>query len=323
MKRWLWWSLVLVGVVLAFRLVARIPWSETAAAFTSMRLSLLLAALLVNLLSPLAKGSAWHWLLRPVAPHSWRAAQEANLLGTAVSSVSVGVTGEAARVSMLARIADVPAGTTALSVAWSRVVEGIGLALLLVLAPLLLHLPPALRGLQIGSAVALAAVIAMSRFQRWAHLIARLPRAVRGSVAQLARMSLGTRLFVPVLLALGSWFSQWATYALVLAAAGLPLRAGASLTALLAVNLSGIGRLTPANLGVTQAAMVGALLPFGAAPEQAIAAGLALQAIQVLPVLGLTALVVGVQRLRLRNGRADLEQLHPDLEDRRPTQGAA
>jgi hypothetical protein len=199
---------------------------------------------------------------------------------------------------MIARRAHVPAATAALSVAWARVVEGIGLALLIVLAPLMLHLPPAVRGLQVGAAVALGAVFALSRFQRWARVIAHLPRAVRGSAAQLARMSVRTRLVAPVLLALANWLSQWATYALVLSAAGLHLHAGASLTALLAVNLSGIGRLTPGNLGMAQAAMVGALLPFGAAPERALTAGLALQAIQILPVLGLTALVVGGGALR-------------------------
>lgn len=298
MKRWMWWAVGLVGLVAAGRLAARLPWSETGAAFAAMRLPLLMAALVVNLFSLLAKGWAWHLLLCPVAPHRWWAAQRANLVGSAISSISVGVTGEAARVSMLVRIAGVPLGTTALSVAWTRVVEAMGLALLLVLAPSLLHLPPTLRGLQIGAAVALLCVLALSRFQRWVAVIAYLPRAVRGSAAQLARMSLGSRLALPVLLALGSWLSQWATYGLVLSAAGLQLRTGASLTALLAVNLSGIGRLTPANLGVTQAAMVGALLPFGAAPERAIAAGLTLQAIQVLPVLGLAAVLVGGIGLR-------------------------
>ena len=221
-------------------------------------------------------------------------------MGTAVSSISVSVTGEAARVSTLARIAAVPVGAGVLSVAWARVVEAISLALLLVLAPIWLRLPPAIRGLQMGAAVALVAVLALSRFQGWARLIARLPRAVRSSAILLARMSLGTRLAAPILLALASWLSQWATYALVLSAAGLTLHPAASLTALLAVNLSGIGRLTPANLGLTQAAMVGALLPFGAAPERAIAAGVALQIIQVLPVLGLAAALVGIGGLRGR-----------------------
>jgi uncharacterized membrane protein YbhN (UPF0104 family) len=98
--------------------------------------------------------------------------------------------------------------------------------------------------------------------------------------------------------ALVNWVVQWATYDLVLRAAGLALPVSASLVALLAVNIGGVGRLTPGNLGVTQAAVVAALLPYHVAAERAVAAGLALQAIQVLPILGLAAALVGWSGLR-------------------------
>jgi len=298
MKRWIWGLVVVVGLGAAARLMWRFPWPETGAALGAMHPLLLLAALFVNLLSPLAKGQAWHLLLRPVARHRWRSAQEATLVGSAVNSISMGVTGDAARVTLLVRRETVPVKTAVLSVAWTRVVEAMGLALFLVLAPLLMHLPAPLRGLQLGAAVALATVFAMSRYGRWARLIVRLPRVLRQPAALLARMSVGTRLVAPVLFALANWVVQWGTYDLVLRAAGLGLPVAASLTALLAVNIGGVGRLTPGNLGVTQAAVVGALLPFGVAPERAVAAGLALQAVQVLPVLGLAAALVGWSGLR-------------------------
>src|SRR5205823_2554956 len=79
-----------------------------------------------------------------------------------------------------------------------------------------------------------------------------------------------------------------------------PARAlAAPFTALIAANLSGLLRPTPANVGVTQAALVVGLLPFGVAPEQAVAAGLALQGLQVLPVLLLGAMVTGWRLLKL------------------------
>lgn len=312
MKRWIWGLLAVVGLAAALRLMMRFPWPETGAALAGMDPLLLLAALIVNLLSPLAKGWAWHLLLRPVAPHRWRAAQEATLVGSAINSISMGVTGDAARVSLVVRREGVPVRTAVLSVAWTRVVEGVGLALFLVLAPLLMHLSAPLRGLQLGAAVALVTVFALSRFGRWARLIVRLPRILRQPVTLLARMSVGGRLVAPVLFALANWIVQWATYDLVLRAAGLTLPVSASLTALLAVNLGGIGRLTPGNLGVTQAAVVGALLPFHVAPERAVAAGLALQAIQVLPVLGLAAALVGWSGLRRLGAGAPEEK--PALE---------
>ena len=297
-KRWLWGLVILAGLIAATRLLIRFPWPETIAALFAMHLPLLLTALALNLLSPLAKGWAWHLLLQPIAPHRWRSAQEATYVGTAVNSISVGVTGDAARVSLLVRRDSVPLRAAVLSVAWTRVVEAIGLALFLVLAPFLLRLPPPLRGLQLAAGAALLTVFALSRFRRWARVIVRLPRVLRGSVATIARMSVGTRLAVPVLFGFANWVVQWATYDLVLRAAGLDLPVGGSLTALLAVNIGGFGRLTPGNLGVVQAAMVGALLPFGVPAERAVAAGLALQAIQVLPILGLAVAMVGWSGVR-------------------------
>ena len=307
MKRWIWALVVIAGLAAALRLMVHFPWPETGAALAAMHPLLLLAALVVNLLSPLAKGQAWHLLLRPVASHRWRSAQEATLVGSAVNSISMGVTGDAARVTLLARREAVPVSTAVLSVAWTRVVEAMGLALFLVLAPTFMHVPAAVRGLQLGAAAALATVFALSRFGRWARLIVRLPRVLRRPATQLARMSVGTRMAMPVACALANWMVQWATYDLVLRAAGLALPVSASLTALLAVNIGGVGRLTPGNLGVTQAAVVGALLPYHVAAERAVAAGLALQAVQVLPVLGLAAALVGWSGLR-RLGNATPEE---------------
>lgn len=290
---------MLIGLAAALRLLAHFPWPQAGAALLSMRPSLLGTALVVNLLSPVEKGWAWHLLLRRVGPHRWWTAQEANLVGTAVNSITVGVTGEAARVSLLATRSRIPVRTVALSVAWARVVEGIGLALFLVSAPALLRLPPALRAVQVGAAAALVVAVAVARLGREGRWIARLPWGLRGSVALLGRMGSGRTLAGAILLALANWVTQWVCYDLVLRAAGIHLPVAASLMAVLAVNIGGLARFTPGNLGVTQAALVGALLPFGVGAERALAAGLALQAIQVLPVLALAAGVVGVGGLRV------------------------
>jgi uncharacterized membrane protein YbhN (UPF0104 family) len=298
MRRLVWTGVGVLGLGIAAAVMGRFPWHAILGALTGMRIGLLAAAAGVNLLSPLFKGWAWHLVLAPVSPQRWRSAQRANLVGTAVNSISVGVTGEAARVALLHRLDAVPLRRAALSVGWTRIVEAIGLALFLVLAPWLVHLPAPLRGLQLGAAGALAAVFALSRFPRWARIIARLPPALRSSAAELARMSFGTRLLGPIMLTFLNWLVQWGSYALVLVAAGIPVRGGMALTALIAVNLGGLGRLTPGNVGVTQAALVGALLPFHVTAERAIAAGLALQAVQVLPILGLAAALEGWSGLR-------------------------
>src|SRR5205814_3364545 len=93
--------------------------------------------------------------------------------------------------------------------------------------------------------------------------------------------------------ALLNWVTQWATYHLVLSAFGVPVSFSASFTALIVINLSGVIQVSPGNIGVTQAAMILALLPFGVAPHEALAAGLALQAIQIPPVLVIALLALG------------------------------
>jgi uncharacterized membrane protein YbhN (UPF0104 family) len=233
-----------------------------------------------------------------VAPNRWWVAQEANLIGTAVNCLTVGVAGEAVRISFLMRRDAVPFRPALLSVAWVRAVEGMGLALFLVIAPFTLRLSSTLRGLQIAAAVALVAVLALSRLRGWEALIARLPAALHAGAAELAAMSWGGRLVGPTALALLSWAAEWATYHLTLLAVHIPASYAASFTALIAVNLGGLVRITPANVGVMQAAMVGALLPFGIAADQAVAGGLALQAIEVLPVLALALAVAGWSGLK-------------------------
>jgi uncharacterized membrane protein YbhN (UPF0104 family) len=291
--RSLWWTAAVGTAIVACVLFFRFPWQHTATILAEVNAGLLATALIINLISPFAKGWAWHLLLKPVARNRWWVAQEANLIGTAVNCLSVGVAGEAVRISLIMRRDAVPFRPALLSVAWSRAVEGLGLALFLVLAPFTLPLSSTLRGLQIAAAVALVALLALSRLRGWEGLIARLPAALRPGAAELAAMSWGGRLVGPTALALLSWAAEWATYHLTLRAVHIPASYAASFTALIAVNLGGVVRITPANVGVMQAAMVGALLPFGIAADQAVAGGLALQAIEVLPVLALALAVAG------------------------------
>jgi uncharacterized membrane protein YbhN (UPF0104 family) len=296
--RSVWWTAGLGAAIVAGVLFFRFPWQHTATILEEVDAGLLATALLINLVSPFAKGWAWHLLLKPVAPNRWWVAEEANLIGTAVNSLAAGVAGEAVRISLIMQRDAVPFRPAVLSVVWSRAVEGLGFALFLVLAPFALHLSRTLRGLQISAGVALVAVLALSRFRGWETLIARLPAPLRGGAAELAAMSWGGRLIGPTALALLSWAAEWATYHLTLRAVHIPASYAASFTALIAVNLGGVVRITPANVGVMQAAMVGALLPFGIAADQAVAGGLALQAIEVLPILALALAVAGWSGLK-------------------------
>src|SRR6266511_1550302 len=283
--RWLWWLLALVGVAVALRFFTAFPWRITFAELLAANPWLLAVALVVNLSSLAAKGWAWHLILRSAAPHRWRDAQEANLVGAAVNTLAVAVAGEAARIRLISQRASVPLGVAVSSVMWTRVAEALALALLLVLAPSLLPLEPWLRAVQVSAGLGLVVVLVLAWVRGWAWLVGRLPQSLRSRAAMLGSMGSRGRLVVPTLLGLWNWGTQLATYHLVLRATEVSVTLAASFTALIAVNLSGLLRPTPANVGVVQAALVVGLLPFGVAPERAVAAGLALQAPQVLPVL--------------------------------------
>ena len=297
--RWVWWLAGLGGVGLALKFFVGFPWRVTFAALLDASPWLLAVAFVLNLSSLVAKGWAWHLILKPAAPHSWRAAQEANLVGAAVNDLSVAVAGEVARVHLIARQAGVPVGTAVSSVVWTRVAEALALAVFLVMAPSVLQLEPWLRALQVGVGLGLVVVLLLAWARGWAWLVAQLPAALRARLVLLGGMGSGGRLLVPTLLGLWNWATQWATYHLVLQATHVPVSLAGSFTALVAANLGGLLRPTPANVGVVQAALVVGLLPFGVSPEQAVAAGLALQGLQVLPVLLLGAIVTGWRLLGL------------------------
>src|SRR3989441_1082853 len=172
-------------------------------------------------------------------------------------------------------------------------------ALFLVMAPSVLQLEPWLRAVQVGVGLALGVVLLLAWARGGSWLVEQLPIKLRSRLVLLGRMGSGGRLLAPTLLGVWNWATQWATYHLVLQATHVEVSLAASFTALVATNLSGLLRPTPANVGVVQAALVVGLLPFGIAPEQAVAAGPAPQGLQRLPVLLLRAGVTGWRLLGL------------------------
>lgn len=296
-------------LVLAVRAGLRFPWHETVAAITDANPAALAVLAVVSLLCFVAKGWAWHLLLKPVAPHRWRSAQDANLVGAAVNNVSVAVIGEAARVRRLLALAPVPLGAAVASVVWTRAVEAVGLAVCVLITPLVLDLPPILRGLDIGATVVLIALGALVVwFRRGGHLPFRVPERARRAMAILGQIGPWSRLIAPVLLALVNWAGQWASMHYAFVAAGIAAPAAASFVVMLATNLTGLLRLTPGNVGAMQAGFVAGALPFGVAAGPAIAASLLLQAAQIIPVMVIAFLLVGWNGMRdlVRRSRTDV-----------------
>jgi uncharacterized membrane protein YbhN (UPF0104 family) len=303
------WGAGIIVLALAVRAGFRFPWYETVTAIQHADQGALLALAVISLLCFVAKGWAWHLLLRPVAPHRWRSAQDANLVGAAINNVSVAVIGEAARVRRLLALAPVPMGAAVASVVWTRAIEAVGLAICVLVAPLLLDLPPIFRGLEIGALASLIGLISLVVwFRRGGKLPFRIPDQARRAVAILGQIGPWPRLVAPVFLALVNWAGQWASMHYAFVAAGFTAPAAASFLVMLATNLTGLLRLTPGNVGAMQAGFVAGLLPFGVAAGPAIGASLLLQAAQIIPVMVIAFALVGWNGMRdlVRRSRTDV-----------------
>lgn len=299
---WVRPALAILGAALVAFLAFRFPWRAAIAAAAGADLRLLAIAFAVSLTSLVAKGWAWHLLMKPVVPSRWRTAQEANLVGSAVNSVSVSLTGEAARLAWAC--ARIPGGAPLIgaTIAWTRAAEGLGLALLLSVMPFVLRLPDVWGRVQIGAALLFWTGLALILSARRLGFESRLPRRVRPFARKVLEAGSPRRLVLPVLLALVNWAAQWITFHLVVNAV-TPASATASFAALMAANLGGLFRLLPANVGIVQASMAAALAPFGIGPGEAVAAGVLLQLIQVPPVLAAGAALAGFRGLAAKENR--------------------
>lgn len=296
--RWLFVLLGILSAALAVRFVLHFPWAGTFDAMAGADWYLLAAAAVANLASLVAKGWSWHLLLRPAAPHRWRTAQAGTFVGAAVNSVSVSVSGEAARVQLVASRDAVPIGAAIWSLVWARVVEAIAMVLFLALALALIPTDGWLRRLEVGAWVVLALLAALTVLGVWPRLVGLLPAGWRPQLQGPTGAIEPARLVAPLALATVNWVAQWLSYHWAIGATHVSTSAAVSLVALVMANIGGFFRVTPGNVGVLQASLVLGMLAFHIPEDQALAAGLALQAVQVLPVIAIGVALVGAQGLR-------------------------
>jgi uncharacterized membrane protein YbhN (UPF0104 family) len=286
-RGWLW----IIGLVLAFAALhyaARFPWLVTWNTLADANWGLLAAAGGINLLSLAAKAWAWQLLVRPFGPLTFRTAQAATFAGAAINAIGVAMSGEAGRIHLASSRDGVGAGLATRSVVASRIVEAaaLGIFLLGVVAGAASEHGWRLLG---GGVLLLGGALALLRWIPWLRPGRGEGAAVGWTTAQLA---------VPLALNVGAWGLQWATYHWSIVATGARVSPALSVLALVLSNVGGILRLTPGNVGVVQGAVVLGLRPAGIEASRAVAAGVALQAVQVLPVLLIGVALLGRHGMR-------------------------
>ena len=300
-RRLLTWLAILVIVGFGIHFLADFEWAETGRAMLGTRLLFLLAAALVGLLSPVCKATALYVILRSLKPVRWSTTQGATFVGTALTIISGAVVGEAARARVLVARDGVSWTEGITSILYLRLIEGLGLAVFLVVGPVFFPVPEPIRVAQGVAAGVLLAAAVLVRLRWWGVVTAHAPARLRKAAHVIGEMGSLRNLPTLALLAVANWTAQWITYDLALRAVGLPVGHAAAFVSLIATNVVGAVQLPAGNLGVFQASMVVALAPFGVSAEHGVAAGIVLQAALTLPILAIALGlfgVAGVARLR-------------------------
>jgi phosphatidyl-myo-inositol alpha-mannosyltransferase len=328
----------LAAVVVALLALQRVGVTKVIASIVSSQPGLVAASLGVMCASMVARGLAWHAILG--AAPTWRRARrreamQGTFVGVLMSATLPVRLGETSRALIVARrlgraretlpvllvtivsqtLLNVFALTVlgAASVLSVDLLRGVGILLalalvpaagllVLLLAPVLLAPPAASEGRGRAEQV-MAALRVVSRRVRDGFALFSHPRAA--ATATLAQ--------------LGAWGMQVLACWLVLMALGLDrqLDFGAAAAVLFAVNATAFVPLTPANVGVFQAACVAVLVGvYHVSVPDALAYGIVLQAVELATaaVMGVPALVnegLSWRELRLRTIHAAPVKLRP------------
>ena len=282
----------------AIRFGLTFPWARTFEALADADWLLLAAASGINILSLAAKAGTWYILLSRLAPVSLGTAQAATFVGAAVNSVSISVSGEAARIQVAGSRDGVSFGAAAASLVATRLVEALGLIVFLGLA--FVVLPPWASARPLGLVLigVAAGVMLGYRLVPWHRVHSRALGRWHETFIRIAAAQGHRGMVAAVALAASSWLAQWFAYHWSFSATHMAITPAVSLAALVMANVAGILRLTPGNIGVMQGSLMLGLSAFHVPVANALAGGLALQAVEVLPILVIGMAIVGRRGLR-------------------------
>lgn len=275
-RAWITTLLALVSGIFAVRFGLTFPWTRTLKALARSDWTLLAGGAAANIGSLAARGAAWYLLLRRFGAPRPSSAVVATFVGAAVNSVSVSLSGEAARAQFVSGRDGIPFRDAVVSLVMTRLVEAVGLIVFLSVA--LLAVPPWPSAPLLGPAV----VLVLAALTMAYCVVPWNRRGVAGAV----------------MLTAVSWLGQWLSYHWSIEAVHIRVTPAASLAALVVSNVAGLLRLTPGNVGVVQGSLIVVLRGFHISVADALAAGLALQAIQVLPILVIGMAIAGRGGLR-------------------------
>ncbi|MDQ2889098.1 MAG: flippase-like domain-containing protein [Gemmatimonadota bacterium] len=287
-------------IVLLIIFARKVDWGQAWHAMINASRPLLLAALVANLITLVARGVRWWILLRAVGAPSLPLAMRATFAGAGLNNVLIANGGDAARIVFVTRSSGVSSSRVLATAALDRLFDPIGFVIMLVAGLLMFTLPPEFARLRWPAVATLAAIaIALVWMARTApepqpeRVPERraLPRDWRGRTrawfgdfgGSIRELATTARIIPMLLLTIVAWLGQLATFAYAASAADMRLPIQGSLAGLLAVNVSLIIRATPGNVGFFQFAYALAVAPFGVLEANAVGVAVLIQALQIIP----------------------------------------
>lgn len=285
--RWVVAVLVIIVIGFAVHFGFTFPWASTLEALEDASWLLLIAAALANVVSLAVKSTEWFVFLRRLAPVRFAATQLATFAGAALSCITVSVSGDLARARVVSNSGEVSMGAAVGSLILTRFVEITSLLVFLAVALIAAPPFPAANLIGLGLGLASGAVFLGYRRLPWDRIRFRTLGRWRGPLVEMIASTKSMGLVAAVFLACLNWLLQWASFHWTIAATHTPVTPAVSLSVLVAANAGGLLRLTPGNIGVLQGSFLLVMEGFGIPAAQALAAGLALQAVQVIPQLAI------------------------------------
>ena len=328
----------LAAAALAAVALQRVGVTRVAASLLASKPGLLAAGLALMCAAMFARALSWHAIL--AAAPTWRRAKrrdamQGTFIGVLMSSTLPARLGEPSRALIVARrmgraretlpiVLGTMVSQTLLNLLALAILGAVTLSSVSVLDGhdrllLLIALAPLAALIILALAPVLVPPAAVSRSRRLQALLA-------GSHRSLLRLRDGLRVFaqprraaLATVSQLGAWALQWLSCWLLLMALGLDSHAGVGAAAgvLFAVNVTAVIPVTPANVGVFQAACVAVLVgAYHVSTPDAIAYGIVLQAVEVATalIMGLPALLnegLSWRDVRLRTMHATPVKLGP------------
>jgi uncharacterized membrane protein YbhN (UPF0104 family) len=289
-RRWLVSAVVVALLVLAGR---RVDWRAAGAIARGAALAPLMAATLINLVSLMLAGVRWWIFLRRIGVNSLPLALRGVTIGAGLNNLLIANGGDAARVLLVARVSGVRRTSILASLALDRVFDPLCFGLLLFTATFVMPLPAAF--VSARPIVGVALVVAAALLTWLVRTSGTGPEAVeplKGFRAhgrefrdRVQGLATGRRFAMALLISLGVWILQMATFDLVARSVGVDLPLAGTLAALLLTNAGLLLRATPGNVGYFQFAYAVATASFGVHTDAAVAVGLLIQVVQIVPVM--------------------------------------